>query len=140
VQADLRSIEATQLLADQALELFGTIDILVNNAGTLSAHPKAFARDDQPEAGLNLHTQTMAAEWGRYNIQSNAIAPTVILTELGQQVWGEASTGGAMKAPIPAGRFGEPREVADLLLLLASNASNFICGQVIRLHGGLSVV
>jgi NAD(P)-dependent dehydrogenase (short-subunit alcohol dehydrogenase family) len=46
VQADLRSIEATQLLADQALELFGTIDILVNTAGTLFAHPKACARDE----------------------------------------------------------------------------------------------
>ena len=82
----------------------------------------------------------MAAEWGRYNIQANAIALTVILTELGQQVWGEASKGGAMKARIPAGRFGEPREVTDLLLFLPSNDSNFICGQVIRLDGGLSVV
>jgi 2-deoxy-D-gluconate 3-dehydrogenase len=191
VQADLRSIEATQRLADQALELFGTIDILVNNAGivfvedllnTTVEHweetqavnlrapyllsqrlvpgminqrrgkiinissvaavlaPQGHAAYSASKGGLNLLTQTMAAEWGRYNIQANAIAPTVILTEMGQQVWGEASKGGPMKARIPAGRFGEPREVADLVLFLASNASNFICGQVIRLDGGLSVV
>lgn len=81
----------------------------------------------------------MAAEWGRYNIQANAVAPTVILTEMGEYVWGEASQGEPMKARVPARRFGEAFEVADLVLFLASNASNFICGQVIRLDGGLSV-
>jgi 2-deoxy-D-gluconate 3-dehydrogenase len=82
----------------------------------------------------------MAAEWGRYNVQANAVAPTVILTEMGQKVWGEASKGDPMKARIPARRFGQPAEVADLVLFLASSASDFICGQVIRVDGGLSVV
>ena len=92
------------------------------------------------KAGLNLLTQSMAAEWGRYNIQANAIAPTVILTAMGQQVWGEASKGDPMKARIPARRFGEPHEVADLVHFLASDASNFINGQVMRLDGGLTAV
>jgi NAD(P)-dependent dehydrogenase (short-subunit alcohol dehydrogenase family) len=102
--------------------------------------PQDHAAYSASKGGLNLLTQTMAAEWGRYNIQANAVAPTVILTEMGQQVWGEASKGEPMKARIPAGRFGEPIEVAELVLFLASNASNFICGQVIRLDGGLTVV
>ena len=42
------------------------------------------------------------------------------------------------RALIPSRRFGEPVEVADLVLFLASPASDFICGQVIRLDGGLS--
>ena len=90
-------------------------------------------------AGADLVlTQAMAAEWGRFNIQANAVAPTVILTEMGQQVWGDPAKGDPMKARIPARRFGEPVEVADLVLFLASPASNFICGQVLRLDGGLS--
>ena len=92
------------------------------------------------KAGLNLLTQTMAAEWGRFNIQANAVAPTVILTEMGQKVWGDPGKGDPMKARIPARRFGEPIEVADLVLFLASPASNFIGGQVIRLDGGFSAV
>jgi NAD(P)-dependent dehydrogenase (short-subunit alcohol dehydrogenase family) len=92
------------------------------------------------KAGLNLLTQTMAAEWGRFNIQANAVAPTVILTEMGQKVWGDPGKGDPMKARIPARRFGEPIEVADLVLFLASSASNFIVGQVIRLDGGFSAV
>jgi 2-deoxy-D-gluconate 3-dehydrogenase len=55
-------------------------------------------------------------------------------------VWGDPLKGDPMKARIPARRFGEPVEVADLVLFLASPASDFLCGQVIRLDGGLSAV
>ncbi|MFN5117785.1 MAG: SDR family NAD(P)-dependent oxidoreductase [Cyanobacteriota bacterium] len=102
--------------------------------------PEGHAAYSASKGGLNLLTQAVAAEWGRYNIQANAVAPTVILTEMGQQVWGEASKGDPMKARSPARRFGEPNEVADLVIFLASDASNFICGQVIRLDGGLTAV
>lgn len=102
--------------------------------------PEGHAAYSASKGGLNLLTQTMAAEWGRYNIQANAVAPTVILTAMGQQVWGEANKGDLMKARIPARRFGEPFEVADLVHFLASDASNFISGQVIRLDGGLTAV
>ncbi|MFN9371555.1 MAG: SDR family NAD(P)-dependent oxidoreductase [Planctomycetaceae bacterium] len=92
------------------------------------------------KGGLNVLTQAMAAEWARHNIQANAVAPTVVLTAMGKQVWGDPQKGDPKKARIPAGRFGEPIEVADLVLFLASPASNWICGQVIRIDGGLSAV
>ena len=92
------------------------------------------------KGGLNLLTQAMAAEWGPRGIQANAVAPTVILTDMGRQVWGDPAKGDPMKTRIPVRRFGEPTEVADLVLFLASPASDFICGQVIRLDGGLSAV
>lgn len=59
---------------------------------------------------------------------------------MGQQVLGDPTKGDPMKARIPARRFGEPVEAADLVLFLASPASNFICGQVLRLDGGLSAL
>ena len=100
--------------------------------------PEGHAAYSASKAGLNLLTQTMAAEWARFNIQANAVAPTVVLTAMGRQVWGAPSKGDPMKARIPSRRFGEPIEIADLVLFLASPASNFICGQVIRIDGGLS--
>ena len=127
----------TQKLAARMIEQKRGKIINISSVAAVLA-PEGHAAYSASKGGLNLLTQTMAAEWGRYNIQANAIAPTVILTEMGQKVWGEASKGEPMKARIPARRFGEPVEVADLVLFLASNASNFICGQVIRLDGGLT--
>jgi len=116
----------------------GKVINLSSLAGVLA--PEGHGAYSASKAGLNLLTQAMAAEWGRFNIQANAVAPTVILTAMGRQVWGDPHKGDPMKARIPLRRFGEPAEVADLVLFLASPASDFICGQVIRMDGGLSAV
>jgi 2-deoxy-D-gluconate 3-dehydrogenase len=88
------------------------------------------------KGGLNALTKVMCAEWARHNIQCNAINPTVILTPMGEQVWGPPEKGGPMLAKIPAGRFGKPVEVADLCLFLASSASDMINGETILIDGG----
>lgn len=92
------------------------------------------------KGGLNLLTKTMAAEWGPHNIQTNAVSPTVILTPMGEQVWGEVEKSAPMLAKIPMGRFGQPVEVADLILFLASPASDLICGEVILIDGGYTAL
>ena len=53
-------------------------------------------------------------------------------------LWGDPAKGDPMKAKIPAGRFGRTTEVADLILFLASSASDMICGQTILLDGGFT--
>jgi 2-deoxy-D-gluconate 3-dehydrogenase len=92
------------------------------------------------KGGLNMLTKSMAAEWGKYNIQANAISPTVILTPMGEQVWGEPAKGDPMLAKIPLRRFGKPIEVADLILFLASPASDLICGENILIDGGYTAL
>lgn len=92
------------------------------------------------KGGLNMLTKVMAAELGPFNIQCNAVAPTVILTEMGEKVWGDPAKGDPMKAKIPLQRFGKPVEVADLVLFLASPASDLITGQIILIDGGYTVV
>ncbi len=86
--------------------------------------------------GLNALTKVMCLEWARHNIQANAVLPTVILTPMGEQVWGDPARGDPMRAKIPADRFGKPIEVADLVLFLASSASDLINGQTILIDGG----
>ena len=68
------------------------------------------------------------------------MAPTVVLTEIGRQAWGAPEKGEPMKVRIPSGRFGQPVELVDLVLFLASAASDFICGQVILIDGGYTAI
>jgi 2-deoxy-D-gluconate 3-dehydrogenase len=88
------------------------------------------------KGGLNMLTKVMCVEWARHNIQINAVCPTVILTPMGEQVWGQPAKGDPMKAKIPAARFGRPVEVADMILYLASSASDLVNGQDILIDGG----
>jgi NAD(P)-dependent dehydrogenase (short-subunit alcohol dehydrogenase family) len=92
------------------------------------------------KGGMNLLTRVMAAEWGPFNIQTNAVAPTVVLTDMGKKVWGDEEKSAPVKARIPMHRFGTPLEIADLVLFLASPASDFICGQIVMIDGGYSAV
>jgi 2-deoxy-D-gluconate 3-dehydrogenase len=92
------------------------------------------------KAGLNALTKVMTVEWAKYNIQSNAVCPTVIMTPMGEMVWGDPKVGEPMRAKIPLGRFGKPVEIADLVLFLASPASDLITGQIIFADGGYTAV
>jgi len=100
----------------------------------------ADAGADASKAGMNNLTQVMAAEWGQFNIQANAIAPAIILTDMAKKVWSDDTKSGPVKARIPLHRFGEQVEIADLVLYLASPASDVICGQVVVIDGGYSAV
>jgi NAD(P)-dependent dehydrogenase (short-subunit alcohol dehydrogenase family) len=92
------------------------------------------------KGGLNALTKVMCVEWAKHNIQVNSVCPTVILTPMGEEHWGKPERGDPMKAKIPAGRFGKPVEVADLILYLASSASDLVNGQDILIDGGYTAV
>jgi 2-deoxy-D-gluconate 3-dehydrogenase len=55
-------------------------------------------------------------------------------------VWGDPKVGDPMRAKIPLGRFGKPVEIADLVLFLASPASDLITGQTIFADGGYTAL
>ena len=87
------------------------------------------------KAGIIGFTKSIALELGSRNIRCNAIAPGFIETEmtdvLNQDIvnqWREA---------IPMKRGGTPKDVADLVVFLASDMSSYITGQVIHVNGGM---
>jgi 2-deoxy-D-gluconate 3-dehydrogenase len=92
------------------------------------------------KGGLNMLTKVMTVEWTKHNIQINSVCPTVILTPMGEKVWGEPAKGEPMLAKIPANRFGKPVEVADMILYLSSSASDLVCGQDMLIDGGYTAI
>lgn len=92
------------------------------------------------KAGLNGLTKALMTEFAPHNIQANAICPTVVLTEMGQKLWSGPERADPFLAATPLGRFGEPIEVADMALYLASPASDLVNGAVMMIEGGYSSV
>ena len=84
-------------------------------------------------------THTLAAEWGKYNINVNAICPGFFMTKMAVGLithLGEAK----MAAKAPLGRLGDDDDLKGLVLLYASEAGKHITGQWMAVDGGVSVV
>jgi NAD(P)-dependent dehydrogenase (short-subunit alcohol dehydrogenase family) len=88
------------------------------------------------KAGLNSLTRCLASEWGQFNITVNAIAPGMIRTDMIKPFEADPAIINATLGLIPLGRLGEPRDVALLALFLASEASDYISGQIFTIDGG----
>jgi NAD(P)-dependent dehydrogenase (short-subunit alcohol dehydrogenase family) len=86
-------------------------------------------------------TKTLATEVGRHGIRVNAVAPGWIRTPMTDRHDGEAQahTESVMARMSPLGRVGEPEDVAHTVLYLASDASAFTTGQILRPNGGVAM-
>ncbi|MDR2932771.1 MAG: D-threitol dehydrogenase [Oscillospiraceae bacterium] len=83
-------------------------------------------------------TKVLAYEWAEFNINVNSVAPTVVLTELGEKAW-QGQAGEDMKKQIPAGRFCYPDEVAAAVYFLSSDGANMITGETLVIDGGFTI-
>lgn len=90
------------------------------------------------KSALDGLTRTLAAEWGRHNIQVNCIAPGFILTDLIRKMWEDETMLAWMRGGQAIPRLGTPEDVAATAVFLASPASDYITGQVIAVDGGRS--
>lgn len=88
------------------------------------------------KGALDSLTRALACEWGKYNIQVNAIAPSLI--EAGMSNRSLADPGYVQKLieRIPLGRWGRPDDLSGGVIFLASDASDFINGHILYVDGG----
>lgn len=87
------------------------------------------------KAGVISFTQTWARELGRYNIRVNAVAPGFIATDMVKAMPQKVLDGMAAKTPL--GTIGEPEDIANAYVWLASDAAKFVHGAVLSVNGGL---
>jgi NAD(P)-dependent dehydrogenase (short-subunit alcohol dehydrogenase family) len=94
------------------------------------------------KAGVIMATKVMAREWARFHIRTNCIAPGAIDTKLYDAIYSmlpeerQQAQKQAAAQNIPMGRIGQPNEIADAVLYLASAASSYVTGQTFAVDGG----
>jgi gluconate 5-dehydrogenase len=90
------------------------------------------------KGGLKLLTANMTCEWAKYNVQINGIGPGYIATSQTAAIReGNHPFNDLVMTRTPAGRWGEPEDVGNAALFLASKASDFVNGHVLYVDGGI---
>jgi gluconate 5-dehydrogenase len=90
------------------------------------------------KGGLKMLTKNMATEWAKFNIQTNGIGPGYFATNQTEAIRVDGhSFNDFIVGRTPAGVWGNPNDLQGAAIFLASNASNFVNGQVIYVDGGV---
>ncbi len=113
------------------------INIASLTSMTDMVHVAAYAAAKCAVVGL---TRSLANEWARYGIRTNAIAPGFIPTDLNRHLIENTDRGRRILEHTPMGRFGTPEEVAGAAVYLASPAAGFVNGHTLVVDGGFLAV
>jgi gluconate 5-dehydrogenase len=90
------------------------------------------------KGGVTMMTRGMATEWGPRGVRVNAIAPGFFPTDLSKKLWAQQKMSDWAKTITPLGTLGELKDLVGAAIFLASPASAFVTGQVLRVDGGIS--
>ena len=116
-------------------KIVNVASILGLGGGGESKRPPTLAYNTT-KAGVINFTRTLAVEWASYNVNVNAIAPGFFPTKMTKGIM--AMMGDAVADRAPLKRIGGPEDLKGVVVLLASDASAFITGQVIAVDGGVT--
>ncbi len=114
----------------------GSIVTVGSMSGVIANKPQAQTDYNASKAAVHHLTKSLAAEWGARGVRINSVAPTYIetpMTNFGAQTPGWLDTWLSMT---PMHRMGQPREIASVILFLASEAASLLTGSVVLADGG----
>ena len=100
--------------------------------------PADYAAYCPSKGAVDTLTRTLACEWAKYNVLVNAVAPTIVETELTRPALADPAYAQRMKSRIPLGRWAMPEDIVGATVFFASPASDFITGQVLYIDGGVT--
>jgi dehydrogenase/reductase SDR family member 4 len=83
--------------------------------------------------------RNLAVEWGKKGIRANSLSPGLVKTDFAKALWTDPRAENLVNNATPLGRIGQPEDIADVVLFLASDASRWITGQALRADGGMTI-
>jgi dehydrogenase/reductase SDR family protein 4 len=127
-----------QFLPDMAERRDGSV-VVMSSIPSMRGSPR-LGGYGAAKAALNGIVRSIALEWGALNVRANAIAPSVVRTGFSKDLWGDPERERAIISKIPAGRIADVEDIVGAAILLASPAGSYICGQVLLVDGGRSIM
>jgi gluconate 5-dehydrogenase len=88
------------------------------------------------KGGLKMLTKSMATEWGKYNILTNAIGPGYFSTDLTKPLEADPKFDAWVKSEVPLQRWGKPEELIGAAIFLSSEAASYVNGHTLYVDGG----
>ncbi len=89
------------------------------------------------KGGVKMLTKGLAAEWAKYNIQVNGIGPGYFITDMTRPLAENGDFSAWLSQRVPAGRWGDPRELAGAAVFLSSESSDYVNGHILYVDGGM---
>jgi len=144
---DYRNIHSVNLYAPYQISKLIAGKMLNNNFGRIINISSIFGKLSKEKRSLysmskfGLHglTVSLAAELSKKGILTNTVSPGFINTDLTRKILSKKEMNDLSKS-VPIGRFGDPEEIAPIILFLASEKNTYITGQNIMIDGGFSIV
>lgn len=127
--------EAAQRMIPRGRGKIVNIGSLMSELARATISPYTVAK-----GGIKMLTRAMAAEWAQHGIQANAIGPGYMLTDMNQALVDDPAFDAWVKGRTPSRRWGRPEELIGAAVFLASQASDYVNGQIIYVDGGMLAV
>ena len=100
--------------------------------------PSGYAAYCSSKGAVDTLTRTLACEWAKHNVLVNAVAPTMVETDLTKSALADPAFAKQMRDRIPMGKWALPEDIVGPAIFFASDASNFVTGQILYIDGGVT--
>jgi gluconate 5-dehydrogenase len=100
--------------------------------------PANYAAYCASKGAVDSLTRTLACEWAKSNVLVNAVAPTIVETDLTKSALADPAYAKQMKDRIPIGKWAVPEDIVGPAIFFASDASSFVTGQILYIDGGVT--
>jgi NAD(P)-dependent dehydrogenase (short-subunit alcohol dehydrogenase family) len=100
--------------------------------------PANYAAYCASKGAVDSLTRTLACEWAKSNVLVNAVAPTIVETDLTKGALADPAYAKQMKDRIPMGKWAVPEDIVGAVVFFAAEASSFITGQILYIDGGVT--
>jgi len=100
--------------------------------------PSGYAAYCPSKGAVDTLTRTLACEWAKSSVLVNAVAPTIVETDLSKDALADPAYAKQMKDRIPMGKWAVPEDIVGPVIFFASEASSFVTGQILYIDGGVT--